>query len=79
MLTAGLLELGRESNVETLHREHEHLREPPSEGIFVHGLSLHGCVWDNPPGEARDYPVHIMSPLPVVHIHMSSPKQLVGD
>eukprot|EP00730_Choanoeca_flexa_P008554 TRINITY_DN12503_c1_g3_i1.p1 TRINITY_DN12503_c1_g3~~TRINITY_DN12503_c1_g3_i1.p1 ORF type:complete len:1614 (+),score=250.11 TRINITY_DN12503_c1_g3_i1:340-4842(+) len=60
---------------EVTAREHEHLREPPSEGIFVHGLVLHGCVWDNPPGEARDYPIHVTSSLPVVHIHHSQSRQ----
>jgi dynein heavy chain, axonemal len=27
-------------------RDKEHLRDPPKEGIFIHGLFLWGCHWE---------------------------------
>jgi hypothetical protein len=53
-------------------REREHLREPPSEGVFLHGLVLHGALWEAPPGEARLQPRFSESSLPVIHIHYSA-------
>ena len=31
---------------EMTSRDKEHLRDPPKEGIFIHGLYLWGCHWE---------------------------------
>lgn len=59
---------------EITSREKEHLREPPGDGVFLHGVMLHGCSWDNPPGEARLHPLYLTAGLPVVHLRYALPK-----
>ncbi|EDQ92908.1 uncharacterized protein MONBRDRAFT_22149 [Monosiga brevicollis MX1] len=65
---------GTRFSAEATTREREHLREPPTEGMFVHGVTLYGCYWDNPPGEVREHPLFVATPLPVIHVHYSLPK-----
>eukprot|EP00049_Salpingoeca_infusionum_P010521 m.181684 g.181684 ORF g.181684 m.181684 type:complete len:5518 (-) comp14663_c1_seq3:1709-18262(-) len=55
-------------------REREHLRETPNDGFFLHGMQLHGALWETPPGEAKETSSYVRAALPVVHIHFSATK-----
>ncbi|KAL3320923.1 hypothetical protein Ciccas_000408 [Cichlidogyrus casuarinus] len=39
---------------EVTGRDKEHLREPPAEGVFIHGLHLWGCGWDRATSQLTD-------------------------
>ena len=50
-------------------RDKDHIREPPSDGIYVYGLHLWGCGFDKGTGELLDIPIKgTCTPLPVAHI-----------
>lgn len=65
--------MGFTLTVEVTGRDAEHLREGPSEGIFLQGVSLIGCNWVHPPGEARDGQTHGRCDLPVLHATCALP------
>jgi len=45
------------------------LRDPPSEGFFLHGVYMWGCAWDKTSGEIMDVaPRYAQAPLPVIHV-----------
>lgn len=54
-------------------RGHEHLREPPAEGVFLHDISLHDAIWEAPPGELREAKGSQQQLLPVVHVSYLNP------
>ncbi|XP_077863125.1 dynein axonemal heavy chain 5-like [Saccoglossus kowalevskii] len=50
-------------------RDKDHVRDPPQEGVFVHGIFMWGCTWEKTTGELHDTPPkHGPTPLPIVHI-----------
>ncbi|XP_069830783.1 uncharacterized protein [Dendropsophus ebraccatus] len=66
----------RTGNVESIElktdvtqRDKEHIRDPPQEGIFVHGVHLWGVHWNKTDGEIVDSPPkHSLNILPVIHL-----------
>ena len=45
------------------------LRDPPQEGMFIHGVYIWGCAWEKTTGELVDAPPkHTCVNLPVIHI-----------
>ncbi|KAG8582082.1 hypothetical protein GDO81_007910 [Engystomops pustulosus] len=58
-----------EFQTEITQRDKEHIRDPPHEGIFVHGIHLWGVHWNKTNGEIVDSPPkHNLNILPVVHL-----------
>ncbi|CAK8694917.1 unnamed protein product [Clavelina lepadiformis] len=56
-------------HIEVTQRDKDHLRDPPSEGFFLHGVYLWGCTWDKTSGEMLDVPPkHGPASLPVIHV-----------
>ncbi|XP_044146080.1 dynein axonemal heavy chain 5-like isoform X2 [Bufo gargarizans] len=54
---------------EITQRDKEHIRDPPQEGIFVHGVHLWGVHWNKTDGEIVDSPPkHSLNILPVIHL-----------
>ncbi|XP_070568705.1 dynein axonemal heavy chain 5-like isoform X4 [Ptychodera flava] len=50
-------------------RDKDHVRDPPQEGMFVHGIYMWGCTWEKTTGELHDTPPkHGPTPLPIVHV-----------
>eukprot|EP00794_Sanderia_malayensis_P000407 gene407-1042_t len=50
-------------------RDKDHLREPPTEGLFIYGIYLWGCSWEKTIGELQDAsPKSGPSLLPVIHV-----------
>ncbi|XP_066278010.1 uncharacterized protein [Branchiostoma lanceolatum] len=50
-------------------RDKDHLRDPPTEGMFVFGMYLWGCTWEKTTSELLDTPPKSgPSALPVIHI-----------
>jgi len=65
-------------------RDKEHLRDPPKEGIFIHGLFLWGCHWEKNGSELIDHPVKTKEgyvSMPVIHLTcwLESEKPLSND
>jgi dynein heavy chain len=47
----------------------DRIREPPKNGIFIHGLYLEGASWDRKEGTLREpMPRQLTSPLPVIRL-----------
>ncbi|XP_073531710.1 dynein axonemal heavy chain 5-like [Phyllobates terribilis] len=58
-----------EITAEITQRDKEHIRDPPQEGIFVHGVHLWGVHWNKTDGEIVDSPPkHSLNVLPVIHL-----------
>ncbi|XP_073445808.1 uncharacterized protein [Dendrobates tinctorius] len=58
-----------ELTTEITQRDKEHIRDPPQEGIFVHGVHLWGVNWNKTDGEIVDSPPkHCLNVLPVIHL-----------
>nr|CAB3238692.1 dynein heavy chain 8, axonemal-like [Phallusia mammillata] len=57
-------------HTEVTQRDKDHLRDPPAEGFFLHGVYMWGCAWDKTSGEMLDLPPKpgAVSPLPVIHV-----------
>lgn len=54
---------------EITQRDKDHLRDPPSEGVFLHGVYLWGCSWEKTTGEMQDTPPKRgPTNLPVLHV-----------
>ncbi|XP_077973667.1 uncharacterized protein LOC120348568 isoform X2 [Styela clava] len=54
---------------EITQRDKDHLRDPPSEGIFIHGVYLWGSTWEKTTGEMQDSPPKRgPTGLPVIHV-----------
>ncbi|XP_025098007.1 LOW QUALITY PROTEIN: dynein gamma chain, flagellar outer arm-like [Pomacea canaliculata] len=54
---------------EVTARDKDHLRDPPQEGMFVHGIYIWGCTWEKTTGELQDSPPRTScAALPVVHL-----------
>lgn len=50
-------------------KEFETLREGASEGVYVYGLYLDGCMWSGKENKLVDSePKKLFSPLPVLHV-----------
>jgi len=56
---------------EITSRDKDHLRDPPSEGIFIYGVHLWGAHWEKATNELQDIPPK-SSPyvLPVIHLQV---------
>ena len=59
-------------------KEKEHVKDPPSIGIYASEISVHGCVWDKNSGEFYDIPTSksVNTVLPLVHITRAQANQL---
>ena len=45
------------------------LREPATDGVFIHGIYVWGCSWEKTTGELQDAPPKAgPSLLPVIHV-----------
>ena len=45
------------------------IKDPPSEGVFIHGLYMEGCSWSNKESRLVDSePKRLYHPLPVIHV-----------
>ncbi|XP_071818739.1 dynein axonemal heavy chain 5-like isoform X4 [Apostichopus japonicus] len=67
---------------EITSRDKDHVRDPPSEGMFVYGVYLWGCTWEKTTGELQDAPPKSgPTPLPIIHITCTtnSDKVVVGE
>ncbi|KAF6038218.1 hypothetical protein EB796_003489 [Bugula neritina] len=54
---------------EITNRDKDHLRDPPAEGMFVHGIYIWGASWEKTTGELIDAPPrHGCTALPVIHV-----------
>ncbi|KAL5010133.1 hypothetical protein ScPMuIL_012438 [Solemya velum] len=54
---------------EVTSRDKDHLRDPPQDGMFVHGIYIWGCAWEKTVGELQDAPPRSgYATLPVVHL-----------
>ncbi|KAM4043310.1 dynein axonemal heavy chain 5-like isoform 1-T1 [Anomaloglossus baeobatrachus] len=68
-----------EFKTEITQRDKEHIRDPPQEGIFVHGIHLWGVNWNKTDGEIVDSPPkHSLNVLPVIHLHCLSTSEKSG-
>ncbi|XP_066429677.1 uncharacterized protein [Eleutherodactylus coqui] len=58
-----------EFKTEITQRDKEHIRDPPHEGIFIHGVHLWGVHWNKTDGEIVDSPPkNSLNILPVIHL-----------
>ena len=61
---------------EVLKQEKDDVKHGPSEGIYIHGLSLDGCRWDKQRGALTDSEPKVrFSGLPVLHISATAEKR----
>ena len=45
------------------------IKDPPSEGVFIHGLYMDGCSWSSRESRMVDSePKRLYHPLPVIHV-----------
>jgi dynein heavy chain len=57
----------------------EHVKAPPKDGVFVHGLFLDGAGWDRPEKSLKESdPKKLFAPLPVLHVTASLKSQRPG-
>ncbi|XP_077137822.1 dynein axonemal heavy chain 5-like [Ranitomeya variabilis] len=64
---------------EMTQRDKDHIRDPPQEGIFVHGVHLWGVNWNKTDGEIVDSPPkHSLNVLPVIHLQCSPTSEKSG-
>ena len=53
----------------TEHEHVEHVRTPPKEGVYIHGLYLDGCAWSKPHNTlVESEPKVLFHPLPVLYV-----------
>ncbi|XP_056421918.1 uncharacterized protein LOC130362045 isoform X2 [Hyla sarda] len=69
-----------EFKTEITQRDKEHIRDPPQEGIFVHGVHLWGVHWNKTDGEIVDSPPkHSLNILPVIHLQCFPTSEMSGN
>ncbi|XP_078503742.1 dynein axonemal heavy chain 5-like [Lissotriton helveticus] len=64
---------------EITQRDKDHIRDPPHEGMFIHGIHIWGVSWNKTDAELLDAaPKQSPSLLPVIHLHCLPMSEKIG-
>eukprot|EP00743_Colponemidia_sp_Colp-15_P002217 GILK01002403.1.p1 GENE.GILK01002403.1~~GILK01002403.1.p1 ORF type:complete len:1329 (-),score=303.46 GILK01002403.1:72-3644(-) len=57
----------------------ERVRQPPAEGVYIHGLYLDGCKWNRQEGRLDESEAKkLYSPMPIIHVSAVSKNEKKG-